>query len=116
MYVFLYNTIKWPYQSKHSASLLCELMIQLISMPLSQSIQGKQDSLLQRIDCLDREREGLREETGELAEERERLEEALGRAEGERDRMKEQLLEEQVSCTNTTLFQLPLNFFTNKTW
>ena len=23
MYVFLYNTIKWPYQPKHSPSLLC---------------------------------------------------------------------------------------------
>ena len=79
-------------------------LIFIAKLPLthfcSQSIQGKQDSLLQRIDSLDRQRESLREETGELVEERERLEEQLGRAEGERARMKEQLLEEQVSCTN----------------
>ena len=78
-----------------------QLIRRPLSMPLtiscSQSIQGKQDSLLQRIDSLDREREDLREETGELAEERDALEEALGKAEEQRSRMKEQLLEEQVS-------------------
>ena len=71
----------------------------------SQSIQGKQDGLMQRLDALDRENEELREETGDLGEMKEKLEEALEKAEERRSKMEEQLSEEQVGAVKAVAFK-----------
>ena len=62
----------------------------------SQSVQGKQDSLLERLDALDRDNEELRDEMGELGEVKDKLEEELEKAEEQRSKLEEQLAEEKV--------------------
>ena len=61
-----------------------------------QSIQGKQDSLLQRIDGLDQENEELRSQVVELEEQKESLEEALERAAEEKHETNKKLKEQKV--------------------
>ncbi len=68
-----------------------------------QSIQGKQDSLLQRIDTLDQENEELRGDMAELEEQKESLEEALERAAEEKHTIEKKLKQEQV-CVYLIVF------------
>ena len=62
-----------------------------------QSIQGKQESLLRRLDEIDTENDELRTEINELEESKEKLQEQLETAKDEKRKMVEKQRESQVS-------------------
>ena len=76
-----------------------------------QSVQGKQGSMLQRIDDLDRDNETLREELAELEDVKEQLEERIDRAEERRREIERECREQKVlQYVNDHLYNHLLHF------
>ena len=87
-----------------------------------QALQGKQSSLLERIDALDLENEEIKEEFAALEEMKEELEEKLEKAKDEKKRLEKHVKEEQVRNSKSLfgqsklifgLMESPTNFWAN---
>ena len=70
-----------------------------------QSLQGKQESLVGRLDQLDQENEELRGQVDGLEESKEQLEESLERAQEQRTRLNQELNNQQVQSSGSYLYQ-----------
>ena len=64
--------------------------------PWLQTVQGKQDSLLRRLDELDQECEELRDSVADLEDEKEKLQDAIAVAEDEKRDAQRKCKEEKV--------------------